>query len=594
MRLSSLPYYEKWLIMGVVIGVVAGFAAITFSLLLKLFEEIFMVYLVGLKLPRPLGEGGTLDYVFHPPKNYILISVITALGGLISGLVVYSFAPEAEGHGTDAAIRAYHYNQGKIRPIVAPVKIVASAITIGSGGSAGREGPTALFSAGIGSLIADLLHLSPEDRRIALAVGLGAGIGSIFKAPIGGAILATEILYRRDVESEVLYPALIASAIGYVLYSSVFGFTPIFGYNTESFNPITLPMYAALGLVAGLTAILYVKVFYGINKLFAKLEVPNYVKPAIGGTLTGLIALIAPEVLGIGYGWINLAMHERYSALYSPIIPPLLLIILLPFLKILATSFSVASGGSGGVFAPGLFIGAYLGAAMGIIFKHLFPNLVSDTVFVIIGMMSFFAAAGKAPIAVMLMTAEMTSNLQLLPGAMVAIAVSYAVSGSTSIYASQVPTRRDSPAHKVEYEIPVMRSIEVKACTLSDIKVYAYDSVEKVVQIMNNNSMESLPVVDNNNVFLGIVYLRDLREADYKDIVGKYVTRGSPYVTPSVSLEQVMEIMSRTRSQWLPVVEKSRFLGIITFEAIVEAYKREVSKIKLHLAGVKGRETPSL
>ncbi|MEM0264078.1 MAG: chloride channel protein [Saccharolobus sp.] len=574
MRLiSSLSYFEKWFILGIILGIIAGLAATVFYELLHVFEYIFIFRFINMSYPRPLGEGGTLDFVFHP-GNYLLIPVSTTIGGLISGIIVYTLAPEAEGHGTDAVIKAYHYFQGKIRWIVVPVKIIASAITIGSGGSAGREGPTAQFSAGIGSIVADLLHLSPDDRRKAVAVGIGAGIGTIFKTPIGGAILAAEILYRRDIEPEVIYPAIIASAIGYTIFGSIFGFTPVFGYYSGTFNPLRLPLYAVLGLIAGLFAILYPKVFYSINRLFKKISIPNHVKPAIGGAITGLIALLAPEILATGYGWINLVEFEKFNALYSPILPVLVLIVALPFLKIIATSFTVGSGGSGGVFAPGLFIGAYVGASVGLLFHYFFPNLVPTIApFVIIGMMSFFAGAGKVPLSVIIMVTEMTSSLQLLPGAMIAVAISYLVSGNNTIYISQLPTRRDSPAHKSEYEIPIMEKIRVSECKLRDIKVYIDDEVSKAIELLNENNFMSLPVVDYNNKFLGIVYLRDLEKARSNDTIVKYLTRGSPYVTPSSTLEQALEIMSRNKARWVSVVDNDKFLGVLTIESLLEAYK---------------------
>ncbi|MEM0131881.1 MAG: chloride channel protein [Saccharolobus sp.] len=574
MRLiSSLSYFEKWFILGIILGIIAGLAATVFYELLHVFEYIFIFRFINMSYPRPLGEGGTLDFVFHL-GNYLLIPVSTTIGGLISGIIVYTLAPEAEGHGTDAAIKAYHYFQGKIRWIVVPVKIIASAITIGSGGSAGREGPTAQFSAGIGSIVADLLHLSPDDRRKAVAVGIGAGIGTIFKTPIGGAILAAEILYRRDIEPEIIYPAIIASAIGYTIFGSIFGFTPVFGYYSGTFNPLRLPLYAALGLIAGLFAILYPKVFYSINRLFKKISIPNHVKPAIGGAIAGLIALLAPEILATGYGWINLVEFEKFNALYSPILPVLVLIVALPFLKIIATSFTIGSGGSGGVFAPGLFIGAYVGASVGLLFHYFFPNLVPTIApFVIIGMMSFFAGAGKVPLSVIIMVTEMTSSLQLLPGAMIAVAISYLVSGNNTIYISQLPTRRDSPAHKSEYEIPIMEKIRVSECKLRDIKVYIDDEVSKAIELLNENNFMSLPVVDYNNKFLGIVYLRDLEKARSNDTIVKYLTRGSPYVTPSSTLEQALEIMSRNKARWVSVVDNDKFLGVLTIESLLEAYK---------------------
>nr|WP_230955871.1 chloride channel protein [Sulfolobus acidocaldarius] len=546
---------------------------------LHVFEGLFLYSLVSISIPKPLGEGGSLNFVFSSGRYY-LIPLSVALGGLLSGLIVYTFAPEAEGHGTDAAIKAYHYYQGKIKWIVVPVKIIASAITIGSGGSAGREGPTAQFSAGVGSIIADLLKLSPEDRRKAVAVGIGAGIGTIFKTPIGGAILAAEILYKRDIEPEVIYPTLIASAIGYTIFGSIFGFEPVFGYYTGSFNPLRLPMYAILGVISGLLAILYVKTFYGINSFFKKLKTKNYIKPLIGGLVSGAIALLVPEVMGVGYGWINLVEYEKFSSFYSPILPFFVILALIPFLKILATSFSIGSGASGGVFAPGLFIGAFMGADVGLVFHLLFPTIVPDiSPFVIIGMMSFFSAAGKAPLSVIIMVTEMTGSLQLLPGAMIAVAISYLISGNYTIYQAQVPTRRDSPAHLQEYETPLLTLIKVSSCRIEDVKVKVYTSVKEALKIMRDKDLLSLPVVDDNSNFIGIVYMKDIEGRTSSDPVIKYVVRGTPYVTLNSSLEEAWEILSRLKSRWVPVVNHNVFLGIITIDDLLNAYKEEMKRV---------------
>ena len=270
LKLSSLPYFQRWFIVGAIIGIVAGFGALAFYYAIRLFEIIFFTHIIGMSIPRPLGEGGSTVYHFFAIRYY-LIPVVVAAGGLLSGIIVYTFDPSSEGHGTDAAIRAFHNNHGKIKRRTPLVKTIASAITIGSGGSAGREGPTALIAAGIGSFLADVLGLSPKDRRIAVAVGIGAGIGTIFKAPIGGAVLGAEILYRRDFESEVIFPSLVASSIGYSIFASVVGFEPIFGDYIEAFSVFRLPFYAFLGLVAGVMAILYIRTFYGIRNVFKKM-----------------------------------------------------------------------------------------------------------------------------------------------------------------------------------------------------------------------------------------------------------------------------------------------------------------------------------
>jgi len=579
-RLSSLPYYEKWFIIGTILGIIIGAGITIYHLLLDLVEELFIFHFIGMNYPKPLGEGGTLNFVFKP-GDYFLIPVATTIGGLIAGLVAYTFAPEAAGGGIDGAIKAYHYRQGKVRWIVAPVKIIASAFTLGSGESAGNEGPAAQLSASLNSFMSTLLHLSPEDRRIAVAVGIGAGIGTVFKTPIGGALLAAEVLYRRDLEPEVIYPAIVATAISYTIYGSVTGFSPILGYYTGAFDPLRLPMYAVLGLVSGLVTILYVKTFYGVQSSFERLKIPNHVKPAIGGAIAGLITLLAPEVMGEGLGWINLIEYERFQTLYSPILPVLALVVLLPFLKIFATSFTVGSGGSGGVFAPGLFIGAYIGASVGLLFHYLFPQIVPNIApFVIIGMMSFFAAAGKVPIAVMLMVTEMTGGIQLLPDTMIAVAVSFLVSGNYTLYNAQMPTRRDSPVHKAEYEFTVLGSIKAKECQLINIKVNVRDNIEKAIQTMIKNNFTSLPVVDGNDNFIGVVYLRDIEKAKNSDSIIKYITRGSPYISSDSTLEHAMEIMARNRARWVAVVDKGKFVGILTEEAIVEAYNKELKRLR--------------
>ena len=572
MRIGELPYYVKWFILGIVIGVAAGLSALAFYYALKFMEFIFMLKLVGYEIPEPIGEGGSLNYVLHVERVW-LIPLSAMLGGLLSGLIVYTWAPEAEGHGTDAAINAFHRLQGRIRRRVPPIKLIASAITIGSGGSAGREGPTAQLSAGIGSLIADLLGLPAEDRRIAVAVGIGAGIGSIFKAPIGGAILAAEVLYKRDFESEVLFPALVASAVGYVIFGSVVGFTPIFGYYIGSFNPLRLPLYVVLGVVDGLMAILYVKAFYTVHDSFKRWRVSNYVKPIIGGAVAGLIGLLAPEVLGTSYGWLNLAEFNRVNAFISPIValPPLVVLAMLPFLKIAATSFTIGSGGSGGVFAPGIVIGAFTGFDAWLIFHHLMPSLTPNPApFVVISMLAFFGAAAKAPLAVMFMVIEMTGSYQLLPGAMIAVAVAYLASGDYTIYRAQVPTRRDSPAHANEYREPLLMEIRVGECGLVKEPVAHVDEdAAKALNEMLRRRYTALPVVDSEGRFIGAVNLYDISGGRGK--VRDYV-KPMRHVTPWSTLYDAMSIMSEAGTTWAPVVDNGRLLGILTMESMNRVY----------------------
>jgi len=568
----SLPYFEKWLVLGIIIGVVAGLGAMVLYFGIKLFEYLFLDSLEGAKVPHPIGEGGSVMFVYSVKRPYTLPFVV-GLGGLISGILVYTIAPEAEGHGTDAAIDAYHNKQGKIRRRIPFVKLVASAITIGSGGSAGREGPTAQLAAGIGSAIADMFRLNPQDRRIAVAVGIGAGIGTIFKAPIGGAVLAAEVLYRRDLEPEVIFPAIVASSVGYSIFASIVGFEPIFGYYTQAFSVLRLPFYALLGLVAGGLAIVYVRTFYGVNSVFKRLRIPPHVKPMIGGVAVGLIALVFPEVMATGYGWVQLIISGNLQALVGGDLPILLILALLPFIKIITTSLSVGSGGSGGVFAPGMVIGASLGGFLGLVFHMLFPSVVPSVApFAIVGMLSFFGAAGKVPLSVILMVVEMTGSLQLLPAAMLATAISYTVSGlKYSIYRSQVNTRRDSPAHMGEYNTPLLSSIRVSEINLRNLGVAPEESVERAAKMMQELNLFSLPVVEKDR-FVGVVYLD--RIVNKKGSVSSFTEKGASYVKLTSTADQAWEVMMKNRTMWCPVVENGKYLGSITLEDILKEYRK--------------------
>src|SRR5579885_2214680 len=455
---ESPRYLLKWLLISVVIGLVAGIGALAFFEAIGLSTDFFLGWLVGYLPPTPLGEGtqGIIS-LWMAPRAWLL-PVVTAMGGLIAGIIVFSLAPEAEGHGTDAAIAAFH--QGKpIRARIPLVKLVASAITIGSGGSGGREGPAAQISAGFGSLLGSLLKLNIQDRRIAIATGIGAGIGAIFRAPLGGAVLAAEILYTHDMDVEAIIPALIASIVGYSIFGAWIGWTPIFTIagSLAFTSPPQLLYYVVIGLLCGLIGLLYARGFYGLTHCFHRLPLPRWLKPAIGGLLVGLIGLALPQALGMGYGWVQVSMGPGLLSL------PLWVILLLPFAKILTTGLSIGSGGSGGIFGPGMVIGAMVGATLWRISYHLLPGIPnSPAPFVIVGMMALFGSIAHAPLAVMLMVAEMTGNLSMLAPAMIAVGISSIIVGNQTIYTSQVDTRADSPAHRLQLSFPLLSTLTVR------------------------------------------------------------------------------------------------------------------------------------
>ncbi len=500
-RVRSASYLRKWVILGALIGIVAGVGAIIFFTGLELSTRFFLGLLVGYDPPTPAGEGAAPITAIARPW---LLPAVTGLGGLIAGFIVFRWAPEAEGHGTDAAIAAYHHGPRGIRARVPLIKIVASAITIGSGGSGGREGPTAQISAGFGSFLARLLDLDARDARIAVAVGIGSGIGAIFRAPLGGAVLGAEIMYRDDVEAEALVPSFIASIVGYSIFSSVVGFSPIFGEQARATfdQPAQLGYYALIGVAAGLVGLLYVETFYGLTRWFRGLRIPRMLRPAIGGVAVGLMGMALPGALGTGYGWLQ-AGFDRSSLLDLSLV----VVLLLPFAKIVATSLSIGSGGSGGIFGPGMVIGGLLGAGIWRLLLPIAPGLPADPApFVIVAMMALFGSIAHAPLAVMLMVAEMTGNLGMLAPAMIAIGLASFVVGDRSIYENQFPTRTESPAHRFRSAMPLMASISAGAA--SRVPRCVADTTEPAGRVLERAAaagVPGVPIIGRDGTLAGIV-----------------------------------------------------------------------------------------
>lgn len=566
-------YLAKWAVLSTVIGVVAGLGAALFFWALQLATDLFLGVVAGYHPPLPLGEGGApgLPLTSTP----LLVPAVVAIGGLLSGAIVFALAPEAEGHGTDAAIDAIHHHGGRIRARIPPIKLVASAITIGSGGSGGREGPAAQISAGFGSLLAAWLRLSPQDRRIAVAAGMGAGIGAIFRAPLGGAVMAAEILYLHDLEVEAIIPGLIASIVGYAVFGGFYGFEPIFGAQPGIAleSPIQLPYYAALGIACGLVGIVYARSFYAIAGAFHRLRIPRWVMPAVGGLAVGIIGLALPEVLHTGYGWVQVGMSQDLLGL------PLWVVLLLPFAKIVATGLSIGSGGSGGIFGPGMVIGGFVGAAVWRLLFDVLPGLPADPApFVIVGMMALFGGIAHAPLAVMLMVAEMTGNLSLLAPAMIAVALSTALVGDRTIYRSQLPNRAASPAHRVRLSFPLLSSLVVRDAMTPAVQVRP-ETMAGAAHALAEGSGSGVVVTDAGGRPLGVVTLERLVAARTGAVDGALEARISELaeervtLPPDVALDEAMALIADANVRWAPVVEDGRVVGRLGIRDVVRAYK---------------------
>jgi CIC family chloride channel protein len=584
-RILHESYVGKWVVTGLLIGIVAGLGAIVFYALIQLVTNVLLGGITGFYPPTAAGELST-SVISHP--NFLLIPVSTVIGGLIAGLLVFKFAPEAEGHGTDAAIESFHQKNGKIRKRVPIIKTIASAFTIGSGGSAGREGPTALISAGFGSAISDALKLSASDRRTAVAVGIGAGIGSIFKSPFAGAILSAEILYSGgDFEVSALIPAFIASPVGYVIFGSYAGFTPIFGTSSSAFsfsNPWSIIIFAILGLLCGLIGRFYTTTFYSVKSYFNSVRLPNYFKPAIGAAFAGIIGIFFPQVIGLGYGFLQFLIDGKLNMITTNYIalPLIITLSLIVLLKIFATSLTIGSGGSGGVFAPALGIGGFIGAALWVATNSLFPGFIPLAgSMVIVGMMALFAGVGRVPIAVILMVSEMTGNLSLIAPSMVAVVIAFFVCGSKyTIYRSQVKTRADSPAHRGEYNVPLLTKIQVMDATNPHcISLAPNDTVKTAYQLMLEKHFNGLPILDSQKV-VGIVALSDImrvpREQMGSTQLADIMTKNVIVTYPDESLHDVLHKMTTNGIGRMPVVSRQtgQLLGIVTRTDVMKAYDK--------------------
>lgn len=444
---SAFPWQEyRLLLLAALVGVVGGLAAQIFVWLLDLGQKLLIVGIAGYVAPEP---GVPDPAPLMGPWGLWLVPVATTLGGLLSGVLVYSLAPEAEGHGTDAAVEAFHFKGGRIRPIVPAVKAIASAITIGSGGAAGREGPTAQISVGVSSIMADLLRLDDEERRLLVLAGMAAGLAAIFKSPLGMAIFAVEILYSgMAFETEALIYTVIASVVAYAVNGLFAGWQPVFFFsaNVHFTQPVALIGYTALGITAGIIGAVEPTIFYGIRDFFKRIPVPNHVKPAIGGLCMGLIAVALPQTLSTGYGWVQMAMTGNYIG-WS--------LILLAFAKIIAMSLTISSGGSGGVFGPNVYIGGMTGAWVAFALDQFIPGAqLNPSAFAVVGMAAVFAGTARVPIATLVMVSEMTGGYGLIVPAMLATAIAFVVQRTVAsyfpysrLYESQVELRKDSPVH---------------------------------------------------------------------------------------------------------------------------------------------------
>lgn len=573
------------IICSIAVGIVSGLGAAAFVSGANWTQEFCFGEMLGYYTP---GAGS--EHAHHEtqlPTRPWAVVLLPVIGGITCGLIVFSFAPEAEGHGTDAMVRAFHRDRGRIRPQVPLVKGVSSIITIGSGGSAGREGPIAQVGAGLGSLLASWFGLGDRDRRLLMLAGAAGGIGAVFRAPLGGALFVCEVLYATTAfEAEAFVPAMMSSITAYSVFCGIHG--PGLAFNLPEklafHGPAEVPFFVVFALLCSLVGYLYVNCFYGTrNWIFRNISLPHWLKPALGGLVVGVIALWAPYVMAGGYGWIQEAINGHAGLAFMAT---------MCVAKIVATSFTISSGGSGGVFAPSLYIGAMLGGAYGKLCQDLFPDFIKrPEIFVLVGMGGLFAGVAKVPLTAMLMVCEMSGSYSLLIPLMIVCVTNIALlSNRVSLYEEQVAAPVDSPAHSGDFMVDVLEAVHVRDLLRPDrkIELIPHDMrLPQLLQFVAHSTNTYFPVVDSDGKMIGIFTLRDLRAAFPADTAGALVlaedicTQPVLSVTPDDDLHTALRRLTQKNIDELPVVSPDdplRVINMISRRDVIRAYHQRLDE----------------
>ncbi len=521
----ELQIVGRTLLHAAAVGLGAGILGVAFFAGAELTASLLLESLAGYEPLRAQGERvwGTM----HASSFSLwLLALIPAFGALIAGLLT-RLAPECRGGGGDATIDAFHHQNGVVRRRVIWVKTLASVATLGSGGSGGREGPTMQLGAALGSTVGHYLRVSPRERRVLMVAGIAAGISAVFRTPLGAALLAIEMLYRDDFEAEALIPAVLASVIAYSVSITVFGQATMFGYlKPYTFVPEHIPLFLALAIVVAAAASLFVGAIRATQRVSKRLPVPEWVRPAIGGLALGvfvvaMIYYVAPllgrgdrgiGILGGGYGAAQVAIS---GAAWLPTgWDTVEVLVILAMAKIVATSFTIGSGGSAGDFAPALAIGAMLGGAFVMAARLVLDDpSVQPGAFALVGMATFYGGVANTPLAAVIIVCEMAGSYDLLVPLMLALGVAFVALRRVSLYPAQPRTLRESPVHR--HELDPLHRIRCRDVIKVDRPFQVISprmSVGELVQLVDATpDQDVFPVVDGERGFLGVIAVESLR-----------------------------------------------------------------------------------
>ena len=497
------------------------------------------------------------------------VVIAAVVGGLLYGPLVYLLAPEARGHGVPEVMLAVSERGSRIRPRVGVVKSVASALCIGSGGSVGREGPIVQIGSAVGSVLGQWARVPESWQRILVACGAAGGISATFNAPIAGVFFGLELILR-DFEAESFSVVVLASFVADIIGRAAFGSHPFLhlpGFELRS--PVEYPLYIGLGVLAALVGVAFIRVLYGSEDLADRLwRGPQWLRPAAGGVLLGLLLLALPELYGVGYPPLEHAIRGQ---------DVVWLLLALLAGKILATSLTLAIGGSGGVFAPSLFIGAMLGSAYGAGVHALLPGMTAPAgTYGLVGMGAVFAAAARAPITAVIIIFELTGDYRIILPLMFAIVLAAGLSRLLSpdtIYTLKL--RRRGIDISRPRGVNLMRTLTVAQAMQPLPEALAADTpLEQAIARLAESGADGLPVVDERGSYLGTITSRTVEQAMSDGRIDETtgpLAHPTPVLSESQPLEDALDVLLRSHSG-LPVAHGDGLTGWLTHLDVLRAY----------------------
>lgn len=526
-------YIRKWGPLAILIGIVAGVGAMAFQLLL---EAIWSLSYHSVALP------------------WFIIIFLPAAGAFLAGAVMQRWSPESAGGGTDSIIESLQHKGGDMPSRVAPVKIVASSLTIGSGGSAGREGAISHICGSLGSLLGNRLHLSRSDRRILVICGMAAGLSAVFRAPLGSAIYAIEVPYKNDLESSAAIPAIIASVVSYLVFLPFGGFNPIFEAPEIPFELSlgSIPFIILVGLIAGLASIALILLLRSVADIYGRSKLSLPLAAGSAGLLVGVIGLVEPEVLGLSEDVIQ-------DIITGSVLTVGALVVLL-VAKVVATSLTVGSGGSGGVFFPSLLVGAAIGGAVA---SSL--SLQPAALFTLAGMGAVMAGVSKTPLAAPILVTEMVGGYSALIPIMIASTISYLATGDYSLYKNQI-TRR-----AFRLDLSNLSRVKVRRIMTSSVVSVREDmTLLEVKTIASQHPHYLYPVVTAENSVVGVLPMGMVGQDRWK-LVREVMQTHYEEVEPDSSALDAFERMTTHQISRMLVIENGRLAGVLTRLDVVKA-----------------------